>query len=137
MAKHGRAGFLLASGGLACAAALVPAAFLAPVYSGETSSSDGAVVHTTNTLVGVNGLWIGAGLMSVPLFLALVIWIGLRLRCSRGSVLASRVAWVAVFLLWAFTLVGALSIGFLVLPSALLLVVAAKTTPWRASPAPA
>jgi len=130
MAKHGRAGFLFASGGLACAAALVPAAFLAPVYSGESGSTDGTIVHTTNTLVGVNGIWV-AGLMSVPLFLALVTWVGLRLRCSRGSVLASRVAWAAVILLWLFTLVGALSIGFLVLPSALLLVVAAKTTPAR------
>jgi hypothetical protein len=67
--------------------------------------------------------------VSVPLLLALVTWAGLRLRCSRGSVLASRVAWTAVILLWAFTVVGMLSIGLLVLPSALLLVVAAKTTP--------
>ena len=126
--RKGRIGFLLASGGLLCAAALVPVAFLAPVYSGETGSSDGTVVHTTGTLVGVNGAWVAA-LMSVPLFLALVTWIGLRLRCSRGSVLGSRVAWAAVILLWAFTLVGMLSIGFLVLPAALLLVGAAKTTP--------
>jgi hypothetical protein len=126
--RHGRAGFLLASGGLVCAAALVPTAFFAPLYSGESSDSAGAVTHTTGTLVGVNGPWI-AGLMSVPLLLALVTWAGLRLRCSRGSVLASRVAWTAVILLWAFTVVGMLSIGLLVLPSALLLVVAAKTTP--------
>ena len=123
----GRTSFVLASGGLLCAAALVPAAFLAPVYSGESVDSSGAVVHTTNTFVGVNGLWV-AGLLSVPLFLALVTWIGLRLRCSRDSVLGTRLAWAAVILLWAFT-VASFSLGVLILPSALLLVVAAKTTP--------
>jgi hypothetical protein len=69
--KHGRAGFLLASGGLVCGAALVPTAFLAPLYSGESSNSAGAVTHTTGTLVGVNGPWI-AGLMC-------------RCRCSSRS----------------------------------------------------
>lgn len=117
--RKGRTSFVLASGGLLCAAALVPAAFLAPVYSGESVDSSGASIQTTGTLVGVNGLWV-AGLLSVPLFLALVTWVGLRLRCSRGSVLGTRLAWTAVILLWAFT-VASFSVGVLILPSALLL----------------
>ena len=86
------------------------------------------VKATTNTLVGVNGLWI-VGLLSVPVFFSLAAWIGLHLRCSRGGSLGSRLARSAIALLCAFALVSMFSIGFLVLPAALLLVVAARLTP--------
>lgn len=125
--RRGRAPFLLASGGVACALAVLPVAFFAPVYSGESSSSTGTVA-TTNTLVGVNGLWI-VWLLCVPAFLAVMAWTGLHFRCSRGSSWGTRVAWASVVLLWALALIGIASVGFFLIPTALLLVVAATQTP--------
>jgi hypothetical protein len=88
------------------------------------------VSHTTATLVGVNGLH-AAWLLAVPLVLTVAAGLGLHLRCSRGSSAGSAAAWLAVCVLAAFTLVGAASIGFLVLPVTLLLLAAARLTPSR------
>lgn len=125
--RRGRAPFYLATGGVACALALLPVAFLAPVYSGESGSSSGTVA-TTDTLVGVNGLWV-IWLLCIPVFLALAAWTGLHFRCARGSGWGTRVAWSSVALLWAFALIGSASVGFFLIPTALLLVVAAARTP--------
>lgn len=125
--SRGRVAFLLASGGVVCAVALVPAAFLAPVYHGEEGTGR-ATVELTRTLVGVNGLYV-VWLLCIPVFLAFVVWAGLRLRCSRGSVLGGRIAWTAVALVWAFALVGMASVGLFLLPAALLLIVATSLTP--------
>src|SRR4051812_4672842 len=70
--RRGRAAFFLATGGVACALALLPVAFFAPVYSGESGSSSGTVA-TTDTLVGVNGVWV-IWLLCIPVFLALTAW---------------------------------------------------------------
>src|SRR3954463_7923392 len=88
-----------ATGGVACALALLPVAFFAPVYSGESGSSSGTVA-TTDTLVGVNGVWV-IWLLCIPVFLALTAWTGLHFRCARGSGWGTRVAWSSVALLWA------------------------------------
>jgi hypothetical protein len=122
----------LASGGVACALAVLPVAFLAPAYGGESSSSTGTIA-TTNTLVGVNGLWV-IWLLCIPVFLALTAWTGLHLRCSRGSGWGTRIAWSSVVLLWAFALIGIASVGFFLIPTALLLVVAATHTPAATAP---
>jgi hypothetical protein len=129
---RGRAPFFLATGGVACALAVLPVAFLAPAYSGE-SGSPGGTVTTTNTLVGVNGFWV-IWLLCIPVFLALTAWTGLHLRCSRGSRWGTRVAWSSVVLLWAFALIGSASVGFFLIPTALLLVVAAAHTPSGSTP---
>jgi hypothetical protein len=107
-------------------------AFLAPAYSGE-SSSPGGTVATTNTLVGVNGLWV-VWLLCIPVFMALMAWTGLHFRCARGSGWGTRVAWSSVVLLWAFALIGSASVGFFLIPTALLLVVAAARTPTAGAP---
>jgi hypothetical protein len=130
--RRGRAAFFLATGGVACALAVLPLAFLAPVYSGESSSSAGTVA-TTNTLVGVNGMWV-IWLLCIPVFLALTSWTGLHFRCSRGSGWGTRVAWSSVMLLWAFAVIGGASVGFFLIPAALLLVVAATQTPTTSAP---
>jgi hypothetical protein len=104
--------------------------FWYPAYQGELGSSEGGVSHTTATLVGVNGLR-AAWLLAVPLVLTVAAGLGLHLRCSRGSSAGSAAAWLAVCVLAAFTLVGAASIGFLVLPVTLLLLAAARLTPSR------
>lgn len=124
----GRAAFLSASAGVACAIALVPAAFVAPVYRGESVSSDGATMSATNTLVGVNGLWV-VWLLCIPVVIALTAWVALRLRRSRGGVLGGPLAWSSVALLWAFALIGSASVGLYVAPAALLLTFAASRRP--------
>ena len=130
---RGRAPFFVATGGVACALASLPVAFLAPVYSGEASSSSGATIATTNTLVGVNGLWV-IWILFIPVFLAVTAWMGLHFRCSRGSSWGTRLAWSSVALLWAFVVIGSASVGFFLIPAALLLVVAARHTPTATAP---
>lgn len=124
----GRAPFLVATGGVACALALMPVAFLAPVYGGEESTSTGSTIATRNTLVGENGLWV-VWLLCIPIVLAVSAWMGLHWRCARGSNWGTRLAWASVALLWAFVVVGIASVGFFLIPAALLLVVAARHTP--------
>ena len=133
--RRGRAAFFLATGGVACALAVLPLAFLAPVYSGESSSPVGTV-GATNTFVSVNGLWV-VWLLCIPVFLSLASWTGLHFRCSRGSGWGTRVAWCSVVLLWAFAVIGGASVGFFLIPAALLLVVAATQTPTTNAPLPA
>jgi hypothetical protein len=130
--RRGRAPFFLATGGVACALAVLPVAFLAPAYSGESGSPSGTVA-TTNTLVGVNGFWV-VWLLCIPVFLALTAWTGLHFRCSRGSGWGTRVAWSAVVLLCAFVVIGSASVGFFLIPTALLLVIAAAHTPTAGAP---
>lgn len=131
-ARQSRLAANLTTAGVVYACALIPAAFFAPVYQGEISSSDGSVTHTTATLVGVNGSWVVA-LACVPLVLALVAWVGLSLRCRRGSRFGGVLGWTVSTLLLVFALVGLASIGLFVLPVALLLLAGAALTPAPAS----
>jgi hypothetical protein len=94
-------------------AVLIPLAFLAPAYQGESASSNGETTHATATFVGINGHGIVA-LLCVPLGLALIAWFALR----RGS----RAAWLPIGVFGLFALVGAASIGLFYLPPALALV---------------
>ena len=94
-------------------AALIPLAFVAPAYRGESASADGVTTHTTATFVGINGHGIVA-LLCVPLGLALIAWFALR----RGS----SAAWLPIGVFGLFALVGAASVGLFYLPPALALV---------------
>lgn len=104
---------VLASAAVAWTAALIPLAFLAPTYQGESASSDGVTTHTSATLVGVNGLWV-VWLLCVPLALAAIAWLALR----RGT----RAAWLPIGAFCLFAVVGAASIGIWLLPPAVLLI---------------
>jgi hypothetical protein len=121
--------FGLASVGVLWTAALVPGAFFFPAYSGEASSPSGGTIHTTNTLVGVNGLW---AVVPFVLFLVLSVaaWAGLHASCTTGSRRGRTVGHVAAGLLAAVA-VFTFSAGFLALPAALLVIVAAVLTPAR------
>jgi hypothetical protein len=105
---------------------LVVGAFAVPVYSSESCSAtlDGSgaqaeCVSTSSTLVAVNGLAavVAAGL---PLVVTLLAGVGLR-SGSRGGRAA---AWALVGLLAVFTVLALLSIGILLLPTTMALVVA-------------
>jgi hypothetical protein len=121
--------FGLASVGVLWTAALIPGAFFFPAYSGETGSSSGPGVHTTDTLVGVNGAWVVAPL-AVLLLLSLAAWLGLHASCARGSRRGRKAGEIAAGLL-AAAAVLTFSLGFLALPAAAMIVAAAGLTPTR------
>lgn len=116
-----------ATGSCIWSIALLPYAFFAPAYAGE-SRFEGTTLHTTATLVGVNGTAI-ALVVAIPAVLTLVAWAGLHRRCARGSAAGTAVAYGAAIALLAFSVVAAASIGPLVLPAALLLAIAVRATP--------
>jgi hypothetical protein len=124
--------FVFTVAGVMWAFALLPAALFVPFYSGEMQSAGGVVTRTTASLVGVNGVWVLLP-VSLPLMLALLTWLGLHQRCSRGSNGGTFLAWGSVAALGLVSVVAAFSIGILVLPALLLLAAAAATTPIRAS----
>jgi hypothetical protein len=70
----------------------------------------------------------------VPVVLTLLAGIGLHRRCSRGSAPGTGVAWGAVAVLAALTVLGAASIGFYLLPITVLLATAVALTPSGAPP---
>ncbi len=119
--------FGLASLGVLWAAALIPGAFFFPAYSGESSSSGGPTVHTTETLVGMNGVWVVAPYVAF-LCLSGIAWLGLHASCTTGSRRGRTVGNLAAGLLVAGAVLT-FSLGFLALPAALLVVVAAALTP--------
>jgi hypothetical protein len=121
--------FALASVGVLWSAVLIPGAFFFPAYSSESSSSSGATVHTADTLVGVNGAWV---VVPYLLFLCLsgIAWLGLHASCTSGSRRGRTVGNVAAGLLVGASILT-FSLGFLALPAALLVVVAAVLTPVR------
>jgi hypothetical protein len=121
--------FGLASAGVLWTAVLIPGAFLFPFYSGEAATSAGTTIHTTDTLVGVNGTWVVAPL-AVLLLLSVAAWLGLHASCATGSRKGRRVGNIAAGLLVAGAVLT-FSLGFLALPAALLVVAAAALTPAR------
>jgi hypothetical protein len=121
--------FGLASAAVLWTAALIPGAFFFPAYSGESGTFPGTSRATTDTLVGVNGLWV-----VVPYVLFLVVgvavWVGLHASCATGSRRGRIVGQFGAGLL-AVAAVLTFSLGFLALPAALLFVVAVALTPAR------
>ncbi len=115
---------------LACAwfAALIPAAFLLHSGTEESVSAAGVVTRSSTTFVGSDGLWV-VTLLAVPLVLGIVVWIGLRRRCTGKASRADLVVWLPLGALLAFALISAASIGLLLLPGALTLAAAAAATP--------
>jgi hypothetical protein len=120
--------FGLASAGVLWTAALIPGAFVFPVYSGESVTSAGTR-HTSDTLAGANGAWVVVPL-ALLLLLSLAAWLGLHASCARGSRRGRKTGQFAAGLLLAAAVLM-FSLGFLALPAALLIVVAAVLTPLR------
>jgi hypothetical protein len=121
--------FGLASVGVLWTAMLIPGAFFFPAYGGEASTPSGSTVDTTDTLVGVNGLWVVVPFV-IFLLLSSAAWVGLHASCATGSRRGRKLGQIAAGLL-AAAAVFTFSAGFLALPAALLVVVAAVLTPAR------
>jgi hypothetical protein len=119
--------FGLATAGVLWAAALIPGAFFFPGYSGESGTSTGVSVHTTDTLVGVNGVWVVTFFVP-PVVLAVAAWLGLHRSCATGSRNGRLIAQIATGLLAGFAVLS-FSAGFLALPAVVLVAVALALTP--------
>jgi uncharacterized membrane protein YoaK (UPF0700 family) len=107
---------------------LVLAALLVPVYNGHTVSSASGLTVSTVTLVVENGAWVLLP-VAVPAIACVVVGVALRTKRGRGGRRSATVAWTAIGLLTAFSLLAILSIGIYVAPVALLLATAAAITP--------
>lgn len=127
-ARQGRQAFWLTSAGVAWSAALVGGAFTLPVYSSSATSSTGANVSGSLTLVAVNGLGVLVP-VGIPLLISALVWFALHRKCSRGGPFAGYLAWLLVVVLALGCVVAAASIGLLIVPVALLLGRAAAITP--------
>ena len=128
MITHPRLAFSLASLGALWLAALVPATFLAPAYSGSECSDGAGCTSSTATSFAVNG-WLVVWYALALAVAGVAVFALLRRFCSTGSRLAVRLAEVTVALTLGFSLVAAASIGFFVLAGALLLLAATAVTP--------
>jgi hypothetical protein len=106
--------------------ALVVAAFVAPVYGTDSSSSSGQTSQGSDTLVGVNGLS-AAVMLAVPLLVTLAVGCALWLGTHRGAL---PLAWTITGLLAAANLLAMLSVGVFVLPvTAALVLACARSRP--------
>ena len=100
-----------------------------PVYQGESATATapgeplGETVRFTSTLIEQNGLWV-VSLLLAPIVLTAVALLALRLTDDRW-VVRKVLLWGPAALLLGFCVLGILSIGFLYLPAALALLVAA------------
>jgi hypothetical protein len=123
------AGFLAVAGATAWSILVIVGAYTVPLYScaGDCSAEDA-------TLVGQNGTGVLIP-VSIPLIASLACWGCLRLYCTRGGPWRS-IAWVFAVAAMVLTVLGALTIGMFVAPTAVLLVVACGTTQPPAVTAP-
>lgn len=112
---------------VACAAALLPMAFLYPVegIQGVDVKSGASYVTPMFSLVRVNGVGV-LRFVVLPLLLALCVsWVLVR-RVRTGSDIAGWTSWLLTVLMGLGAFVGAVTflIGIYVLPSAVFLVLA-------------
>jgi hypothetical protein len=127
--------FGLGAGAVVWALALVLGAFLVPAYGGDTcEASPGSPTVCGSlppqTLFAVNGWWVVELLLGVVAITALAFW-ALHVYCATGARRAHSAAIWLIALLAIFSIVSGFSIGFYVVPAALLLFASAALTPER------
>lgn len=128
-----RPAFVLSTGAVVLALALLPVAFLLPVYSGETvwvactaaGHCHSAAASSSQTLVQVNGDRVVV-VLGIFVALAMVGWLGLHFRCKTGSRLGMLCGWSAAMIVLLLSMVSALAIALLVI--AVMMLAAAGTT---------
>jgi hypothetical protein len=125
--NRGRVAFGLGASAVAWALLLVVSAFFFPAYSGETCGTGGCT-STSSTLFAENG-WLPVGILVGIAAFAAVGFYALHVVCSRGSERAAAIATSCGVVVMLVAMVGAASIGLLVVPVALLLVASASLTP--------
>lgn len=100
-----------------CAAAFTVWALFAPGYS------SGETILEANPELSVRVA------VAVPLLVTSTVWLLLHVACRFDAIWARRAALIVAWLLVAFAVVTGFSIGLLVLPGAVVLVLAASLTP--------
>jgi hypothetical protein len=118
----------LAVAGLVWALGAVLAAVLVHAYDADTTSPAGGLTLTRDTLLESKG----AGalvLVAIPLLLAIVVLVAMWYRRRRDAPWSGRVAWAAIALLAAESLVGILTIGAFMVPAAVLLAAGIRLAP--------
>jgi hypothetical protein len=128
-----RPAFVLSTGAVVLALALLPVAFLLPVYPGEsgwTGCTGAGHCHIaagspSQTLVQANGDRVVV-VLGMFVVLPMVGWLGLRLRCKTGSRFGMLLGWSAAITVLLLSMVSALAIALLVV--AVMMLVAAGTT---------
>ena len=101
---------------------LLVAALSVPVYDSEVSHPGGSVSRASATLVQVNGMKVLVP-VGVPLVVVGLVAAVLRHRRRRGKEGAGVLAWASAGLLGLLALVGVLTVGFFVLPVAVVVMV--------------
>jgi hypothetical protein len=113
---------------------LILAALLVPAYGTNSSGTDGLTL-TSSTLVQAHGAGALAAVV-LPAIASLVV-LGAILHHRRdGATWSARVAWTAIGVVIAESLLGILSVGAFMLPAAVLLTLSMRLLPAR-RPAPA
>jgi hypothetical protein len=127
---NGRRAFSFTVGAFVWGVALIGAAFLVPVYGSSTASAPVGASHASPsvTLVQVNGLRVLIP-VAAPAVIAALVWVALRLKCSRGGRVSGFVAWSLIGTLVAGCFVAIASVGLFVAPVAGLIWYAASLTP--------
>jgi hypothetical protein len=116
------------------ALSLIAAGFVVPMYrtagAGTAGgASSGRVSYGTDTLVGVNGPGVLV-VLAVPLVVTLLVGCALLLRARSAAL---PIAWTLTGLLAVFNLLALASIGLLIIPVTVCLVVACATSRGRLS----
>jgi hypothetical protein len=130
--NRGRVAFGLGAAAVGWALLVVASAFFFPAYSGETCGAGGCTA-SSSTLFAENG-WLPVALLAGIAVVAAGGFYALHVVCARGSERAAIVATSCAVVVMAAAIVGAASVGLLVLPVALLLGASAMLTPQRRGP---
>jgi uncharacterized membrane protein len=110
----------------------VIAAFVVPVYTSQSGTGSGPASTHSHTLVEENGAW--AALTPVAaLVLAAVGWFGVHRKLHGKKAPGGSMVWVAVTGVIATATVTIASGGIFLMPTALLLLVAALVGPSHVS----
>ena len=128
MHRRGFTAFALSTGAVVWSALLIVGAFTVGVYRGERMTIDGVETSFSSTLVEVNGTSVLIP-VSIPLLLTCIVFLALWRTCTTGSTFARNLALVLACLLGFFAFLGMATIGFFLLPAALLAILAVPATP--------
>jgi hypothetical protein len=129
MTRRWRLAMRLTTGSLVWALGVVLAALLLPAFNGQTVTSelDGVTLKTA-TFVQVNGAWVLIP-VAVPVVVTVLVGVALRSRRTNGPSWVGPAAWGAIALVLVLALVTIASIGAIMLPVVVLLVLAMRLVP--------
>lgn len=118
--------------GLAFVWGLIPVVLAFTVHN-RCSDADPACVYHHYTLVTLKGLWVVA-LVGAPALISVAVAVALRVKVTRRSARAGRLAWYLVVLSCLVSLVGLVIVGVVMLVGAALITSAVAVAPLPPDP---